>query len=71
MKNNVIPRKFNRIIAKQLKETSGGIPGNIWIVTKDIYNRYIGYNTATGKHWALFVSHLRMPEFFEFLAVEK
>ena len=67
---NRIPRQFNRIVAKQLQETSGGKSGDIWHVYRNL-NGLLGLNTRTGKYFYMFASHLRMREFYEFVSVEK
>lgn len=68
-KNNVIPRKFYRIVCKMLTETSENKPGDVL----HVYRNDLGLcalNTATGKYFYVSPSILRDPMLCEFLEVE-
>lgn len=67
-KNNVIPRKFYRIVCKMLKETSENKPGDVLHVYRND-SGLCALNTATGKYFYMFPSILRDPLLCEFLEV--
>ena len=68
-KNNVIPRKFYRIVCKMLTETSENKPGDIFHVYSNDFG-LCALNTATGKYFYISPSILRDPQMCEFLEVE-
>lgn len=71
MKNknsNVIPRKFNRLVFRQLSDGMAGNAGDVWHVFKNDFG-YLGLNTKTGKYWRMFVGHLRIKELWELVEV--
>ena len=68
---NVIPRYYNIIIARQEKETSGGKPGDVWAISKNIYgSNCTGENQRTGETFYIFKDLLRNPDFFTILRIE-
>lgn len=69
-KGNVIPRSFTRITAQQLTESSGGKPGDLWHVYRND-SGLLGLNKRTGKYYYMFLAHLRAPELFKFIEIEK
>ena len=69
-KRNVIPRNFTRIKAEQLTESSGGKPGDLWHIYRN-YNGLLGLNKRTGIYYYIFPAHLRTPELFKFIEIEK
>ena len=68
-KNNVIPRKFNRITCKMLIETSANKPGDVFHVYRNDFG-LCAMNAATGKYYYISPSILRDPQMCEFLEVE-
>lgn len=68
MKNNRIPRVFNRIVGKMLVKTSASNPGDILHVFKNDFG-YLALNTRTGKYAYVFVSMLRNKEVFELIEI--
>ena len=68
-KNNVIPRKFYRIVCKMLTETSENKPGDVLHVYRND-SGLCALNTATGKYFYMFPSILRDPLLCEFLEVK-
>lgn len=68
-KNNVIPRKFNRITCKMLIGTSENKPGDVLHVYRNDFG-LLALNTATGKYFYISPSILRDPLLCEFLEVE-
>ena len=68
-KNNVIPRKFYRIVCKMLTETSENKPGDVLHVYRND-SGLCALNTATGKYFYMPPSILRDHQFCEFLEVE-
>lgn len=69
MKNNVIPRHFKRITAKQLTESSGGNAGDFWIIYRQ--DGLHGVNLRTNKIYRVFADHIRVPQWFEIINIEK
>lgn len=69
MKNNRIPRKFNRITAISKIDLSSGKAGNIYHIYKDDFG-YIALNTFTGKYFYLPVATLRNENVFDILNIE-
>lgn len=67
-KNNVIPRKFYRIVCKMLTETSENKPGDVLHVYRN-NSGLCALNTATGKYFYMFPSILRDHLLCEFLEV--
>ena len=49
-KNNIIPRKFNRITCKMLIETNANKPGDVLHVYRNDFG-LCALNTATGKYF--------------------
>lgn len=70
MKGNIIPRRFTRITAEQLTNTSGGKADDVWHIFKND-SGYLGLNKRTGIYYYIFPAHLRMPEQFKFIEIEK
>lgn len=69
MKNR-IPRNFNTITARQLLNTSGGVSGDIWTITRDKEKAgYHGKNTRTNKEYFIFYSHMRIKELYEIISI--
>ena len=68
--NNIIPRKFNRIVGKMLINTNMDKVNDIIYITKDEYNRYLAFNTRTNENACCFVGMLRNAEIFELIKVE-
>ena len=68
-KNNVIPRKFYRIMCKMLTGTSANKPGDVFHIYRND-SGLCALNTATGKYYYISPSILRDPQMCEFLEVE-
>ena len=68
-KNNVIPRKFNRITCKMLTGTNANKPGDVFHVYRND-SGLCALNTATGKYFYMFPAILRDTQLCEFLEVE-
>lgn len=69
--NNVIPRNFKKIIARQEMETSGGQAGDVWTITpNENGGNCHGENQRTGQSYYIFKDHLRMAAFYTFLSIE-
>ena len=68
-KNNVIPRKFYRIVCKILTGTNANKPGDVLHVYRND-SGLCALNTATGKYFYMFPAILRDPLLCEFLEVE-
>lgn len=68
MKNNIIPRKFNRITGKMLIDTNMDKSGDTVHIYKND-NGYLALNMRTGKYAYCFVSMLRDKEIFELIEV--
>jgi len=69
--SNVIPRTFNSITVEQVRETNGGKVGDVWQIVRNAFGELIGTNTRTDERYHFFASHLRMPEFYRFISVER
>lgn len=69
MKNNKIPRKFNRIVGRMLIDTNMNKANDIFHISKSD-NGYLAYNTRTEKYANFFVSMLRNSEVFELLSID-
>lgn len=69
MKNNRIPRKFNRIVGKMLIDTNVSKANDILHVYKND-NGYLALNTRTKKYANCFVSMLRNSQVFELVSVD-
>lgn len=67
-KNNVIPRKFNKIKGEILINTSLTGIGDIIYITKD-EKGYLGYNINTNKYARVFVEMLRNSKIFKIIEV--
>ena len=65
MERNVIPRKFKEIIARFERE------GDIYSITKDEYDGYIGVNSRTNKKYRIIVDMLRIKELVTILEIIK
>ena len=68
-KNNVIPRKFNRITCKMLIGTTENKPGDVLHVYRN-NSGLCALNMATGKYFYVFHAIMRDPLLCEFLEVE-
>ena len=68
MKNNRIPRKFNKIVAKMNIKTSADEIGDIVYITK-VEGKYISYNTRTEKQGCIFVDMIRNKELVNILEI--
>ena len=68
-KNNVIPRKFNRITCKMLTGTNANKPGDVLHVYRNDFG-LCALNKETGKYFYISSSILRDPHVCEFLEVE-
>ena len=66
MKHNVIPRKFECIIAECMV---GNAKGERMRITRD-YNGLHGVD-ENGQNWLVFPSHLRNPELYKIIEVKK
>lgn len=69
MKRNVIPRNFKRMTARQMTGSSGGAAGDYWIIYRD--NGLHGVNLTTNKQYYIFADHLRVPELWQIVNIEK
>lgn len=65
-KNNVIPRKFYRIVCKILTGTNANKPGDVLHVYRND-SGLCALNTETGKYFYISPSILRDPLLCEFL----
>lgn len=69
--NNIIPRNFKKIIARQETETSGGKPGDVWTITpNENGGNCHGVNQRTGAAFYVFKAHLRIPQLYTFISIE-
>lgn len=68
-KNNVIPRKFYRIVCKILIGTNANKPGDVLHVYRNDFG-LCALNTATGKYFYIPPSILRDSNLCDFLEVE-
>lgn len=69
MKNNKIPRKFNRIVGKMRIDTNMSKTSDILHISKTD-NGYLAFNTRTEKYATMFVSMIRNSEVFELVSIE-
>lgn len=69
MKNNKIPRKFNRIIGRMLIDTNMNKANDIVHISKND-SVYLSFNTRTKQVATCFVSMLRNSEVFELMNIE-
>lgn len=67
-KNNVIPRKFYRIVCKMLTGTNANKPGDVLHVYRND-SGLCALNTATGKYFYISPSILRDSNLCDFLEV--
>lgn len=69
MKNNTIPRKFDKIEIKLKVETNIDKAGDVLIVTKNKEGEYIAFNDKTKEKSCVFLSMLRNPYVVEIVNV--
>lgn len=67
IKQNRIPRNFGGMFVETLTDTSVGKKGDIFYISKNDYNQYIGINVRTQQSYSFFVAHLRNPDFIKIL----
>lgn len=70
MKNNKIPRKFNRIVGRMLIDTNVSKTNDILHIQKDDYGRLLAFNTRTEGNSSMFVSMLRNSQVFELVSID-
>ncbi|QST02757.1 hypothetical protein IMZ31_19600 (plasmid) [Pontibacillus sp. ALD_SL1] len=69
MKNNVIPRTFNRLVGKMVRDTNVDKKDDVIYIHKE-EGKYLAFNTRTQKHAWCSVSMLRDRHVFELMSVE-
>lgn len=69
MKNNKIPRKFNRIVGRMLIDTNMSKANDILYISKND-DGFLAFNTRTKEYANCFVSILRNSEVFELVSVD-
>lgn len=66
-KTNRIPRNFCGMFIETLTDTNGGKKGDIYYISKNDYNQYIGINERTQQSYLFVVGQLRNPDFIKIL----
>ena len=63
-KHNIIPRRFNKIIARRIET------GDLWELTPNKYGGNLhGINKAYNSSWYVFKVHVRIPAEWEILEI--
>lgn len=67
--HNVIPRKFTKIICKNLVGCGDLKVGDVCEVWRDECNGLLLLNTRTNKQYATFINHIRNKEITEIIEI--